>query len=130
MDGKQYDEALLKVLTFCENLDEPAEINYREDNLFGMSQNDFIQMVSDLISNNFIKAELCLSSVFFISLTHEGRKELEQLREKIWKRTWYMQTWHWICDIWWIHVPVLITTLYYFCELLKSLFDFLKSFTS
>ena len=112
MDGKQYDESLLAILTFCESLEKPVYHDLQEEQ-FGMSKHLFVQTVSELNRNNVIKADPGNGYVLFFPLTEKGREKLEQLREKIWNHTWYMRTWHWICDIWWIHVPVLIATLYY-----------------
>ncbi|MBQ6616326.1 MAG: hypothetical protein IJH67_08150 [Thermoguttaceae bacterium] len=125
MNSKQYDECLLAVLTYCESLEQPKHYSLNQENLFGMSQNELVSMVSDLKRNNYIKAEICAGTIIFMSLTLEGREKLEQLRDKLWNRRWYVRTWRWICDIWWIHVPVLIATIHYFLELLNSLFKFL-----
>lgn len=124
MDNKQYDERLLEVLTYFESLDKPISFDLQEEQ-FGMSKHEFVSMVSDLIRNKWIKASIGCGFIQFLSLTFEGREKLEQLREKLWNRRWYVRTWRWICDIWWIHIPVLITTIHYFLELLNSLFKFL-----
>lgn len=126
MDNKQYDERLLAVLTYCESLGQPEHYALNQENLFGLSQFELVSTVSDLKQNDYIKAEICSGAIIFMSLTLKGREKLEQLREKLWNRSWYMRTLHWICDIWWIHVPVLFATIHYMFECFYSALKFLR----
>lgn len=130
MDNKQYFERLLEVLTYCESLKKTDYYPLKNGKAFGMTRLELIELADSLNRNNYVKMLVDSKRIILGQLTLEGHEKLEQLREKLWNRRWYVRTWRWICDIWWIHVPVLIATIHYFLELLNSLFKFLHLFFS
>lgn len=129
MKKQQYEECLIQVLTYFESLNEAIIIQYCEENPFGIPHNEFLTMIHDLRRNNYINANLSDSAAMFIGITMEGRDKLEELRENSRNRIWYRRTLHWICDIWWIHCPILLATIHYLFELIKSLLQFFNSST-
>lgn len=105
MNNKQYEEHLLSVLTFCESLESPTDINYNEGNPFGMSSYDLNSMIRDLVQNNYIQAERYIGGAFIFSLTLEGRKKLEQLREEQQNQRFLVRIYRWFLNNWHYFLP-------------------------
>lgn len=100
MNGKQYDECLLAVLTFCESLDKIGYYPIENDKAFGMTRQELYVLVNSLNRNLLTRAVLGKNRISFTPLTLEGREKLEQLREKLRSRRLLVRFWNWVLKNW------------------------------
>lgn len=100
MDGKQYDESLLTVLTFCESLDKIGYYPIENGKAFGMTRQELYVLVDSLNRNLLTRAVLGKNRISFTPLTLEGREKLKQLRNELRGQSIHVRFQNWILNNW------------------------------